>query len=150
MSHSVALSVYLSYSKNMSLYDKIIVQRVNNNFVVNHYDAETKKTYTLTLSNTSLGEYVKTLCQLFVSDTDAFGDIQFNFHGFPSFMAKQKTFAKNINLCSTLVTAANIVSESFFADSPEDVYCDDMPPLVPINQSYIGRAPSSDEWERHY
>ena len=151
MSRPVALSVYLSYSKNMSQYDRITVQRMNDNFVVTHHDADMKKSYTLTLTNTSLGEYVKTVCQLFTADADAFGDIQFNFHGFPTFLAKQKTFTKNPSLIYTLVSAANIVSESLFADYPEGVYCDDdMPPLIPINQNYVGRAPTSDEWERHY
>ena len=161
MSRPIALSVFLSLASDKTKYDKITVRRVNNNFVVYYYDADNKSNYTLTLTNTSLGEYVKTLCQLFLADNYPFADVQFNFLGFPTFLAKQETFEDNERLVKTLVTAANIVSESIFADYPEGVYCedehehDDMPGLVSLNENYqyppVGRATRGEpDWDRHY
>jgi hypothetical protein len=155
MPSPVALSVFLSHSKNAALFDSLTVRRVNNNFVVKYHDAASKSSYVLTLTNTSLGAYVKTLCQLFLADSDPFADIQFNFHGFPTFMAKRRTFTENSSLINTLVTTANIVSESIFADYPEGVYCedDDMPGLVSHNEP-VGRPYEPEyyepEYERHY
>jgi len=155
----VALSVFLSLAKDTTKYDKITIRRVANNFVVDYRDADNNANYVLTLTNTSLGVYVKTLCQLFLADNDPFADIQFNFHGFPTFMAKRNTFKENSSIIKTLVTTANIVSESFFSDYPEGVYCedddeeDDMPGLVSFNETYqpIGRARANEpEYERHY
>ena len=161
MPSPIALSVFLSLPKDNTKYDKITIRRVNNNFVVDYRDADSKDNYVLTLTNTSLGVYVKTLCQLFLADGDPFADIQFNFLGFPTFMAKHNTFQENSRLIKTLVTAANIVSESVFADYPEGVYCEDededdeMPGLVSLNEGYkyqpVGRASRSEpDWERHY
>jgi hypothetical protein len=159
MPSPIALSVFLSLAKDKTQFDKVTIRRVNNNFVVDYRDADSKDNYVLTLTNTSLGEYVKTLCQLFLADNDPFADIQFNFLGFPTFMAKRHTFQQNSRLIKTLVTAANIVSESVFADYPEGVYCEDededdeMPGLVSLNEGYqpVGRAPAYEpEWERHY
>ena len=160
MPSPIALSVFLSLPKDNTKYDKITIRRVNNNFVVDYRDADSKDNYVLTLTNTSLGVYVKTLCQLFLADNDPFADIQFNFLGFPTFMAKRHTFKENSQIIKTLVTTANIVSESVFADYPEGVYCEDedeedneMPGLVSLNQGYqpVGRARASEpEWERHY
>jgi len=152
MSSPIALSVFLSLAKDKKQFDKITVRRVDNNFVVKYYDADSKSNYNLTLTNTSLGEYVKTLCQLFQTDNYPFADVQFNFLGFPTFLANQETFKQNSNLVNTLTTAANIVSESVFADYPEGVYCEDdeMPPLIPQN-NYIGRAARTEtDWDRHY
>lgn len=154
MPSPVALSVFLSLAKDTTKFDTIKIRRVHNNFVVDYRDADSKANYVLTLTNTSLGAYVKTLCQLFLADNDPFADIQFNFQGFPTFMAKRHTFKENFNLVNTLETAANIVSESVFADYPEGVYCehedDEMPPLIPQND-YIGRAPAHEpDWDRHY
>ena len=155
MPRPVALSVFLTYAKNPALFDKLTVKRVDNTFRVKYYDAQSRRHYFLTLTNTSLGEYVRTLCEMFLADNDPFLDIQFNFHGFPTFMATQETFKQNYSLRSTLITTANIVSESFFADAPEGVYCDDddeMPPLIPLHVAEpVGRRrTSSNNWDRHY
>jgi len=136
MTNPIALSVILTRTFNKENDDALIVRRQDNNFLVTYNDAETKKYYKLILTNTSLGEYVKNLCYLYSTDCSPFAEIQFNFLGFPTYMATQSTFKNNKRLTSTLISIiADIVSESIFADYPEGVYCDnadDLPGLIPI------------------
>ena len=141
MANPIALSVILTRTSKKENDDSLFIRRQDNNFLVNYYDAETKKSYKLILTNTSLGEYVKNLCYLYTTDYSPFAEIQFNFLGFPTYMATQATFKNNKRLAATLVSIADIVSESIFADYPEGVYCDnavntdiddDLPGLIPI------------------
>ena len=145
---SVLVSIYIipKNAKDSDVGDTISVFRSNNNLRVSHYDHVNKKRYELLLTNTSLGHYVGTICKMFVADTDPFEQIQFNFHGFPTFMANKHTLTRDLR--HTLEDVAGIVTESFFSDYPAGVNCqdccesdDEMPPLVPMD---------AEPWERHY
>jgi hypothetical protein len=154
MASLVSIYIIPKNAKDTDRGDTINVYRSDNNLKVKHYDHVNKKRYELLLTNTSLGHYVGTLCKMFVADTDPFEQMQFNFHGFPTFMAKKHTLTRELR--HTLEDVADIVHEGFLADVPVRVECDDcgcetdedsedsdddeMPPLVPADEP----------WERHY
>lgn len=145
----VGIYIIPKNAKDTECGDTINVFRSDNNLRVKHYDHVNKKHYELLLTNTSLGHYVGTICKMFVADTDPFEQIQFNFHGFPTFMAKKHTLTQKLR--HTIQDVADIVSEGFFSDvqreACDDCGCDasesedDMPPLVPAD---------SEPWDRHW
>jgi hypothetical protein len=102
--------------------DRIHITREDNNIKVTYmdggYGAENQRhqvTQKILLTHTALSNYIKNLGQLFLHDAQPFKEIQFNFPGFPCFLATYKTL-KNEDLQDTLMEISNIVSESWFAD----------------------------------
>jgi len=115
------ISVYLIRKNTPGSHadDKISIRRQDNNILVQYRDT-TQGKHTredLLLTNTSLGTYIRNLGYLFLVDTEPFESIQFNFPGFPAFMATRKSLA-DTNTQEALVEVADIVSESWFADYP--------------------------------
>ena len=99
--------------------DTVTIRREDNNLRVTYKDKQ-NGIYTqasLLLTNTSLGSYISNLGYLCMVDDEPFRSIQFNFPGFPSFMATPKSL-KDTDTQAMLVDIANIVSESWFADHP--------------------------------
>ena len=142
-SNSLVLSAFLTRNfDDNSQDDTIFVRRVDDVFQVKYYDAIYGKTLTLLLSRYAFPTYVKQLCSLFVMDHIPFKQIQFNFHGYPTFMASHDTFQKNPELTATLAQIADVVSDSFFMDD------DEMPPLIPIERSCDCVQVSFDEMGR--
>jgi hypothetical protein len=122
--------------------DIIIVRRVDNNVVVTYKDSEMKnKKHQLTLTNTSLGVYLKNLCFLLKEDEKPFQAVQFNFCGFPTFWIYTESIRRKA--VDRLMEIAAITVESVFADSPEDHY-HDMPPLVPLRQANAWDSDNDD------
>ena len=99
--------------------DTVSIRREDNNLRVTYTDKQNgvKTQASLLLTNTSLGAYIRNLGYLCMVDDEPFRSIQFNFPGFPSFMATPKTL-KDTDTQAMLVEIANIVSESWFADHP--------------------------------
>jgi hypothetical protein len=102
--------------------DRIHITREDNNIKVTYMDYERgvenqrqQVTQKILLTHTALDSYIKNLGQLFLHDTQPFKQIQFNFPGFPCFLATRKTL-KDTDLQDTLMEISNIVSESWFAD----------------------------------
>jgi hypothetical protein len=112
--------------------DRVTVRRQDNNLKVTYYDADAERKYELLLTNTSLGTYVRHLCCLFKTDIDPFDTIQFNFNGFPMYLAKRDSLTGKV--ARMLEDIAGIAVESEFADDPSDIY-EDMPPLTPLNRT---------------
>jgi hypothetical protein len=54
---------------------------------------------------------------MFLADAEPFANIQFAFPGFPVFMATQESL-QNTDTQDMLLEIAEIVSDSWFADSP--------------------------------
>ena len=141
-SKSFVVSAFLTRNfDDKSQDDTIHIKRVDDSFQVKYYDAIYGKTLTLLLSRYAFPTYVKQLCSLFVMDHIPFKQIQFNFHGYPTFMASQDTFQKNPELTATLAHIADVVSDSFFMD-------DEMPPLIPIEDCYHSLHIGFDETGR--
>jgi hypothetical protein len=107
--------------------DTVSIRREDNNLRVTYNDKQNgiKTQASLLLTNTSLGAYIRNLGYLCMVDDEPFRSIQFNFPGFPSFMATPKSL-KDTDTQAMLVEIANIVSESWFADHPSkgDMPCD--------------------------
>lgn len=99
--------------------DLVIIRRSDNNIRVNytdHMQSSTSKQNIL-LTNTNLGCYIKNLSLMFMADAEPFANIQFAFPGFPVFMATQESL-QNTDTQDMLMEVAEIVSDSWFADSP--------------------------------
>jgi hypothetical protein len=98
--------------------DRIHITRVDNNIEVTYIDGNQrgkKTTQNIVLTHTALSTYIKNLGLMFLHDIEPFVQIQFNFPGFPCFLATRKSL-KNEDLQDTLMDIANMVSESWFAD----------------------------------
>jgi len=99
--------------------DLVIIRRSDNNINVNYTDnmqGDSSKQNIL-LTNTNLGCYIKNLSLMFLADAEPFVKIQFAFPGFPVFMATQESL-QNTDTQDMLMEVADIVSDSWFADSP--------------------------------
>ena len=133
----VILSVHLIRDSNNSQKDdRVTIRREDDNLRVIYSDRDAvngERKYELLLTNTSLGTYVRHLCNLFKTDEDPFDTMQFNFNGFPTYLAKRSTLTSKV--VRMLEDMASIAVESEFADSPKDFY-DDMPPLIPLNRTH--------------
>lgn len=121
--------------------DYITARRVDNNVVVTYKDSDVNKKQELTLTNTSLGIYLKNLCFLLREDEKPFKAAQFNFYGFPTFWISTDNIHRKA--VDRLMEIAAISVESAFADSPEDPYRD-MPPLVPLHQATTWDSDNDD------
>ena len=143
MTNDTLLSVFMLHENTKFVDDTVTVKRENGNLRVRYYDSVSHKSYSLLLTNTSLGHYVKQLCRLLKRDIEPFSKVQFNFHGFPTHMTTPD--ALNDKFCRMLEDISGIVSESAFADLPGGICCDcdddDMPDLVSVK---------TDPWDRHY
>lgn len=115
------MSVYLIRKNTIGSHadDKIHIMRKDNNILVQYRDSNEGKPsrQDLLLTNTSLGTYIRNLGYLFLVDTEPFESIQFNFPGFPTFMATRQSLSETTTQ-EALVEIADIVSESWFADYP--------------------------------
>lgn len=134
----LALCVHLVRDRNnQSQDDYVKIRRKGDNFLVNYHDptSSSKNNMELLLSQEDFVVYVKNLCKLFLWDRVPFLEIQFNFLGFPTFLASHDTFNKDPKLLSTLTTIARLVSDSVFAEDDTDY--DDMPPLIPASSLKI-------------
>jgi len=99
--------------------DVVIIRRSDNNISVkyaDHLHGSCSKQNIL-LTNTNLGCYIKNLSLMFLADAEPFANIQFAFPGFPVFMATQESL-QNTDTQDMLLEIAEIVSDSWFADSP--------------------------------
>lgn len=136
-SSPIALCVHLVRdSNNQSADDYVKIRRNGDKFLVIYHDSTSasKKDMELLLSRENLVVYIKNLCKLFLRDRVPFLEIQFNFLGFPTFLASHDTFNNDPKLLSTLTSIARLVSDSVFAD--DDDYAD-MPPLIPASSLKI-------------
>lgn len=99
--------------------DLVIIRRSDNNISVNYTDNMQSSTskQNILLTNTNLGCYIKNLSLMFMADAEPFANIQFAFPGFPVFMATQESL-QNTDTQDMLMEVAEIVSDSWFADSP--------------------------------
>jgi len=144
MTNDTLLSVFMIHENTKFMDDTVTVKRENGNLRVRYYDSASHKSYSLLLTNTSLGHYVKQLCRLIKCDIEPFNKVQFNFNGFPMHMTTPD--ALDSRFCRMLEDISGIVSESAFADLPGGICCDcddddDMPDLVSVK---------TDPWESHY
>ena len=113
------ISIFLLRKDTISPHtdDVITIRRQDNNILVKYTDNADKSLQNLVLTDTSLSTYIRNLGHLFLSDTEPFEKIQFNFPGFPCFMATQKSL-KDTDTQEALAEIADIVSDSWFADYP--------------------------------
>ena len=115
------ISIRLARKNNTSACndDVVIIQRSDNNISVKYSDriAGGCSKQNILLTNTNLGCYIKNLSLMFLADVEPFANIQFAFPGFPVFLATQESL-QNPETQDMLLEIAEIVSDSWFADSP--------------------------------
>jgi len=87
------------------------------------------KKHELTLTNTSLGVYLKNLCFLLREDEKPFKAAQFNFHGFPTCWISTESLGKKA--VDRLMEIAAISVESAFADTLRGIPTTICPRLLP-------------------
>lgn len=133
--------------------DVITIKRNNDNINVRYVDRQngSHSTQNLTLSNTGLKKYIQNLGHLFLTDTQPFTEIQFNFPGFPSYLLTQDAL-HHTPTQDSLMDIADIVNDSWFEDVASDTYAD-MPALIPLakhnyynNHQYC----AEDAYTSHY
>lgn len=134
MSSTLIMSASIVREEGSKKYDdSITARRVDNNIVVTYKDSDVTKKHELTLTNTSLGVYLKNLCFLLREDEKPFKAAQFNFHGFPTCWISTDNLGRKV--VDRLMEIAAISVESAFADYPQEDPYRDMPPLAPLNQT---------------
>lgn len=100
--------------KNDAIHVKYIDRQ--NNAVIRHY---------LTLEKNGLSKYIQNIGYLFLTDTEPFTQIQFNFPGFPTYMLTQQAL-KNTETQDSLMEIAQMVNDSWLIED------DTLPPLIPL------------------
>lgn len=121
--------------------DTIVITPVANNVLIKYKDTNTvndvpMKDYII-LENSYLSSYIKNVGYMFLTDTEPFESIQFNFPGFPAFLATRESLS-NIDTQNTLVEIADLVRSAWF---PSKKY-------VANNSLYTSAV--EDPYESHY
>ena len=121
--------------------DTIVITPVANNVLIKYKDTNTvndvpMKDYII-LENSYLSSYIKNVGYMFLTDTEPFESIQFNFPGFPAFLATRESLS-NIDTQNTLVEIADLVRSAWF---PSKKY-------VANNNLYTGAV--EDPYESNY
>ena len=121
--------------------DTIVITPVANNVLIKYKDTNTvndvpMKDYII-LENSYLSSYIKNVGYMFLTDTEPFESIQFNFPGFPAFLATRESLS-NIDTQNTLVEIADLVRSAWFPSKKS----------VANNSLYTGAV--EDPYESHY
>lgn len=132
-----SVTIFLIRTNSNARDDYIKISRKDNNILVQYTDRQGngQSKQKILLTNTGLSRYIQNLGHMFLSDTEPFWKMQFNFPGFPSFMVTRKSL-QVVDTQSAVMEVADIVSESWFADYPSGVTC--------------GDCARDDEYDIHY
>jgi hypothetical protein len=116
-----------SYCENSYTDDMVTIMFKNDTIHVKYTDRQSNETtkHALTLEKNGLAKYIKNIGYLFLTDTEPFTQIQFNFPGFPSYMLTREAL-KNTDTQDALMEIASMVNESWISE--DDV----LPPLIPL------------------
>jgi hypothetical protein len=135
-----SVSIYLirnnSYPDKSQTDDKAIITFNNDSLDVKYIDRQCNKTteHCLHLEKNGLAKYVKNIGYLFLTDTEPFTQIQFNFPGFPSYMLTREAL-KNTDTQDALMEIASMVNESWINED------DALPPLISLPRGNTASRP---------
>ena len=121
--------------------DTIVITPVANNVLIKYKDTNTvndvpMKDYII-LENSYLSSYIKNVGYMFLTDTEPFESIQFNFPGFPTFLATRESLS-DIDTQNNLVEIAELVRSAWFPSKK---------PL--LNTTHYTNS-TEDPYESHY
>ena len=121
--------------------DKILINPVANNILIRYSDNVTSNNVpakeSILLENSYLSSYIKNIGYMFLTDTEPFESIQFNFPGFPTFLATRESLS-DIDTQNNLVEIAELVRSAWF------------PTKKPLLNSTHYTNSTEDPYESHY
>jgi hypothetical protein len=137
--------------------DVIYLSKGKNGIHVKYTDTVSHSVQRIILSEHNLAQYVMNITTMFLNDDAPFKKIQYNFPGYPTFLATSNTLTRDTQdaIRYAAVHAAQSWEKTNQTCDTCDSECDDMPPLVPLQPPNVKKTRleskcSKDMWDDKY